>query len=725
MVTWGALFVAFVAQAADSVAPLRGRVIAEAGTPIDGANVFLLETLDGALTRADGHFAIRTAHRGTATVVVRRVGFRPRQLDVTIPLADPLVITLEKQPVRLAAVAVQAGRYTAGEERGATLTTLEVVTTPGAAADVNRAIQTLPGVQSVDEGTALFVRGGDYTETKVLLDGAVLLNPTQLRTPTGTFVGTVDPFLLDGIFFSSGGFGARYGNALSGLVSLRTQGRPSRTSATASVGLAALSGAAAVARPRRAGIRLAANRFDLDPFLRFNGSDRLYDPPPVGHDLSGSLTWTYRPSGEVKVFALEQTSRLGVGVDEASFGGTFNVSNESRIAVATWRERFRGGESWLSISTSDHDGRQQFGAFRLGRRFSSTQVAAVAEWPLVPRMTLRAGAEWERLRTTFDGSIPARGDDVAPGAFVRLWISDGSGDRDGSFAEADWQLGGRLAATTGIRTDRSTLTRMRTVDPRVSVSLGLRPGVTLTGAWGIYHQVPDPIFFDSGFGGDPSLPPTHATHSVIGAQLGGGDAFTARVEAYDKRYRDLAQLTRDYDVVSGGTGRARGADVWLKARAPFRLDARLAYGFVRSRRTDPHTGTIASAPFDVTHSVTSMLARQWGRGWQTAAAYRHATGRPFTPVADATFDDTHQLWVPTYGAAMSERLPPFHRLDLSASWFRRISPSTQVVAYWSMSNVLDRKNVHAYRYSSDYTARFPVRSIFERSHYFGVSVMKS
>jgi hypothetical protein len=216
----------------------------------------------------------------------------------------------------------------------------------------------------------------------------------------------------------------------------------------------------------------------------------------------------------------------------------------------------------------------------------------------------------------------------------------------------------------------------------------------------------------------------HATHAVIGVQLGGGEAFTARVEAYDKQYRDLVQLTRDYAVVSGETGRARGADVWLKAHGPFRVDARLAYGFVRSHRTDPHTGVMASAAFDVTHSVTAMLGRQWGRGWQTSAAYRHATGRPFTPVASATFDDTRQLWVPTYGAPMSERLPAFHRLDLSASYFRRVSRSLQVVAYWSMSNVLDRSNVHAYRYSPDYAARFPVRSIFERSHYFGASVTR-
>jgi hypothetical protein len=159
---------AFAQAAHTAEAALRGRIVTDAAAPVEGANVFLLETLDGVLTDSAGRFAIRTAHRGVATLVIRRVGFKPRQLDVTIPRAEPLVVTLEKQPVTLPPVTVQAGRYTAGEERGATLTTLEVVTTPGAAADVNRAIQTLPGVQSVDEGTALFVRGGDYTETKAL-----------------------------------------------------------------------------------------------------------------------------------------------------------------------------------------------------------------------------------------------------------------------------------------------------------------------------------------------------------------------------------------------------------------------------------------------------------------------------------------------------------------------------------------------------------------------------
>lgn len=106
-----------------------------------------------------------------------------------------------------------ASSYTASEERTATLTPLEVVSIPGTAADVNRALQTLPGIQQVDEGTGLFVRGGDAYETKVFPNDAALLNPMDIQSPNGTFMGTVDPFLLDGIVFSSGGFGARYGNA--------------------------------------------------------------------------------------------------------------------------------------------------------------------------------------------------------------------------------------------------------------------------------------------------------------------------------------------------------------------------------------------------------------------------------------------------------------------------------------------------------------------------------
>jgi vitamin B12 transporter len=134
---------------------------------------------------------------------------------------------------------VVAGGFRLGDQPDAVLNTLEVVQTPGAAADVYRALQTFPGLQAVDEGAGLFVRGGDVAETKVLLNEAVVLSPYRYESPTGGFFGSFDPFLLEGIFFSSGGFGARYGDALSGLAALRTLGRPERLGLGATASLAA------------------------------------------------------------------------------------------------------------------------------------------------------------------------------------------------------------------------------------------------------------------------------------------------------------------------------------------------------------------------------------------------------------------------------------------------------------------------------------------------------
>jgi hypothetical protein len=45
-----------------------------------------------------------------------------------------------------------------------------------------------------------------------------------------------------------------------------------------------------------------------------------------------------------------------------------------------------------------------------------------------------------------------------------------------------------------------------------------------------------------------------------------------------------------------------------------------------------------------------------------------------------------------------------------------------LVSYVSLVNVLDRRNVQQWRYSADYATRRPVRSIFNRSVYFGATL---
>ena len=108
---------------------VRGTVTA-AGGPVRGADVFLLESLDGATTDSAGHFSIRTTAAGSVTIVVRRIGYAPANLIVPVDTTGDVAFALSRQTATLAPITVQAGAYTAGNERGATLTALEVVTTP-------------------------------------------------------------------------------------------------------------------------------------------------------------------------------------------------------------------------------------------------------------------------------------------------------------------------------------------------------------------------------------------------------------------------------------------------------------------------------------------------------------------------------------------------------------------------------------------------------------------
>ena len=134
---------------------------------------------------------------------------------------------------------------------------------------------------------------------------------------------------------------------------------------------------------------------------------------------------------------------------------------------------------------------------------------------------------------------------------------------------------------------------------------------TLTAAWGIYHQAVDPTLQALAPDSNEALPAMRARHAIVGVQIGDGTPM-ARIEAYEKSYRDLAAPNRDFVTMAGGSGTARGVDVIARLPVLAGLNARVVYSYVDSRRTDPSTGVIAPAPADVTHGVTVIGTRMFG-----------------------------------------------------------------------------------------------------------------
>ena len=206
---------------------INGKVLNSKDIPLVGANVFLEGTYDGSTTDENGNFSFKTTETGSQTLVVSYVSYEKYEMIGDINYMTDLAIRLREDINTLDAVVLSAGTFQAGDNSKVNvLKPLDVVTTASAIGDFVGALQTLPGTTTVAEDGRLFVRGGEAEETQIFIDGIRVFTPytpTTNNTPTR---GRYSPFLFDGITFSTGGYSAEYGQALSSVLLLNTIDEP-------------------------------------------------------------------------------------------------------------------------------------------------------------------------------------------------------------------------------------------------------------------------------------------------------------------------------------------------------------------------------------------------------------------------------------------------------------------------------------------------------------------
>lgn len=83
--------------------------------------------------------------------------------------------------------------------------------------DVLKVLQRLPGVQSGGDGAStIYVRGGDYDQNLILLDGVPLFSAEHL----GGYTSAINSDLVGWVDFYRGAFPARYGGRLSSVINV-------------------------------------------------------------------------------------------------------------------------------------------------------------------------------------------------------------------------------------------------------------------------------------------------------------------------------------------------------------------------------------------------------------------------------------------------------------------------------------------------------------------------
>ena len=263
------------------------------------------------------------------------------------------------------------------------------------------------------------------------------------------------------------------------------------------------------------GFRVTATHTDTELLMRLSGRRDEFDEVPRASDLSGGGEWVYRTGGSLKVFALVQTDHVGVRVHDPSYSGVYGSYGQADLLAVSGLDGFGAlGLTW-GVASSGSSKDEDFGAFGLDRDDRLTQARAKIDVPVRPGLSLAVGAELEHRDADLAGTIPVASFDNAPGAETNAFANRQSGARVGGFAEIELQPLHVLRLLMGVRADRSTFTGHTTVDPRFSATWQPIDHVTVTAAWGVFHQVPDPLLFEPTLG-NPSLSAMSARHWIGG-----------------------------------------------------------------------------------------------------------------------------------------------------------------------------------------------------------------
>ncbi|HEX2898836.1 MAG TPA: carboxypeptidase-like regulatory domain-containing protein, partial [Bacteroidia bacterium] len=361
--------------------PIKGTVKDEKGKGIAYARVMIKSTTIGTVTDTTGKFSLMTKGPGPDTLVVTYLGYTTLNFPVAAGAdASNLGLKMKEVESTINDVVITAGMIEASNESNvAVLKPLDIVTTAGSQGDIAGAIQTLPGVQrNGGDQTGLMVRGGDVSETAVIVDGTVAQNAFGPAVPGVGARSRFNPFQFKGTAFSSGGYSVRYGQAMSSVLDLQTNDLPDESTLNLGVNMAGVFFSGAKKFDQSA-VEFSTYYSNVAPFFLLAETNVDFYAPPTGAGLSGR--WVSKVDGDKGIFKMNfnQTySKVGIEIPDPEIAGEkidFLIKNEYTFFNASFAYWLR--PTWkvfTAVAYSSNNDDIAWGAYPSQRADSRTQA---------------------------------------------------------------------------------------------------------------------------------------------------------------------------------------------------------------------------------------------------------------------------------------------------------------------------------------------------------------
>lgn len=679
---------------------ISGIVISTNGQQIAGANISIARTYDGSSTDTAGRFSFVTSEQGRQLLKFSAVGHKPDSLWIELKGKTlSLELTLKEMVNDLNQVTISAGTLETGDyKKGAVLSSLDIATTAGAVADIVAALQTLPGTAQAFGENGLFVRGGSGAETQTYFDGMIVKSPFGSQLPDIASRNRFSTFLFKGTTFSSGGYSAQYGQALSAALLMETKDMPEKSSTELSLLSVGLSATKTI-KMKKSALIFGGNYYNLQPVYAVVKQNINWDKAPV--DGQANIQYKLQPTknGIFKFFGQFNRTEAALKTGPEQMAVTNN--NNNYFFNSTYQDFLNNDwkvQAGISYSRSKELGGIQENDYS---RFDElTQGRFSINRYLNGRSLIRTGAE------VYFGSREDRYNTLSRGF---------DNDMQAAFTEGEFYIGDNLVARAGARIEHTSYIADWNIAPRLSLGIkaGKRGQVSL--AYGTFYQNPDDAYLIQ----STNLDYEKADHYLLNYQFL-NEGITFRAEAYYKKYSslttyDFAGYAGSYDVNNysnlgnGGSGYSKGVDLFFRDKKSIPAgDYWISYSFVDSKRDFRNYPTVATPPFAAKHTL-NVVYKQYIPYLKSeiGTTYSFSSGRTFYNPNNVQF--------------LSDKTKSFHNLSLNLSYLTSVLKQFAVL-YASATNLPGFKNIYGYNYSVDGSNRQAITPASKRNFFVGLII---
>lgn len=585
--------------------------------------------------------------------------------------------------------------------------------------DVLRAVESLPGTSSNDFGAAFTVRGGESREVSILLDGMELLEPYHLKDFTGVF-SYFDPQVLGGLNLSTGGYDAKYGNAMSGILEMETVS-PTTQRNIASLSLGNISFQTEGQFAGGLGSYMFSGRRGyLDLLLSISGDSNdgeneesdinYYDSVgKVSYILNSNqrLQWNYLIAGDtfkekegVVNEDLEQTD-----ANYQDFYTWLSWDSQWRQDLSSKLVVYRGDLSQKRTASSIEPDESY--NFRDNRELQYTGAKWDWEWSVNPNHFLRWGVDFRSVKADYDyDGLFSSAAPITDRADGRTQVQlKPEGEAYSAYLTERFRLGDAWIFEAGLRYDKQNLLDDSQFSPRLNATYQLGPQRNLRFAVGNFYQAERAHDLQIADGVSTFSKPEKATHYLVSYEQMLPRQIDFRAEAYYKdisdprtRYENLTRTlvrypggSQDRFQINPDSSEIYGLELVFKQNLGGKFSWFSSYAWSKAEDT---IGSITQPrQREQEHSFNFNASYRFGRKWNFNAAWLYHTGWRVTPLNLVAGQEGYSI-VP--GEIYSEKLPAYHRLDLRINRAVFVGQKRSFELYIDIFNAYNRKNLRGF-----------------------------